>query len=106
MAILNWNFSSTQIQLPNSSDVAIKKTTCTLVRNAQLNMRMNHWDTDNLTDWVVMERWKQAGVNKSRTERRTVEDLLNEAIFHVDIGMEGLVIIHDPPAFDQKPVAL
>lgn len=43
---------------------------------------------------------------KSGAEKRTVEDLLNEAILHVDIGMEGLVIIHDPPAFDQKPVAL
>ncbi len=56
--------------------------------------------------WVGAEGWKQTGVNKSRAERRTVEDLLNEAILHVDIGMEGLVIIHDPPAFDQKPVAL
>lgn len=37
---------------------------------------------------------------------RTVGDLLNEAILHVDIGMEGLVIVHNPPAFDQKPVAL
>ncbi len=35
-----------------------------------------------------------------------MQDLLNEAILHVDIGMEGLVIVHDPPAFDQKPVAL
>lgn len=94
------------VRWSNSSDVMIKKTTCTPLRNAQLNMRMNRWDTDNLTDWVVMQRWKQAGVNKSRTERRTVEDLLNEAILHVDIGMEGLVIIHDPPTFDQKPVAL
>lgn len=33
-------------------------------------------------------------------------DLLNEAILHVDISMEGLVIVHDPAAFDQKPVAL
>lgn len=46
------------------------------------------------------------GVNKSRAERRSEEDLLNDAILHVDIGMEGLVIIHDPPALDQKPVAL
>lgn len=35
-----------------------------------------------------------------------MEDLLNEAILHVDVGMEGLVIVHDPPAFDQEPVAL
>lgn len=34
------------------------------------------------------------------------KDLLNEAVLHVDISMEGLVIIHNPPAFDQKPVAL
>lgn len=40
----------------------------------------------------------------SRSKR--VGDLLNEAILHVDISMEGLVIVHDPPAFDQKPVAL
>lgn len=33
-------------------------------------------------------------------------DLLNEAILHVDISMEGLVIVHNPPAFNQKPVAL
>lgn len=33
-------------------------------------------------------------------------DLLNEAILHVDVGMEGLVIVDDPAAFDQKPVAL
>lgn len=46
------------------------------------------------------------GVNKSRAESRTAEDLLNNAILHVDIGMEGLVIIHNPPAFDQKPVTL
>lgn len=45
-------------------------------------------------------------VNASGAERRTGEDLLNEAILHVDIGMEGLVIVHNPPAFDQKPVAL
>lgn len=45
-------------------------------------------------------------MNKSRAERRTVKDLLNEAILHVDISMEGLVIVHNPPAFDQKPVAL
>lgn len=45
-------------------------------------------------------------VNTSGAERRRVEDLLNEAILHVDIGMEGLVIVHNPPAFDQKPVAL
>lgn len=41
-----------------------------------------------------------------KAERRTEEDSLNEAILQVDIGMEGLVIIHDPPSFDQKPVAL
>lgn len=39
-------------------------------------------------------------------ESQASGDLLNEAILHVDISMEGLVIVHDPPAFDQKPVAL
>lgn len=37
---------------------------------------------------------------------RPEEDLLNEAILHVDVSVEGLVIVHDPPPFDQKPVAL
>lgn len=44
--------------------------------------------------------------SESKAETGSVEDLLNEAILHVDISMEGLVIIHDPTAFDQKPVAL
>lgn len=35
-----------------------------------------------------------------------MKDLLNEAILHVDVSMEGLVIVDDPPAFDQEPVAL
>lgn len=48
----------------------------------------------------------RANWEQSRAEMRSVEDLLNDAILHVDIGMEGLVIVHDPPAFDQKPVAL
>lgn len=51
-------------------------------------------------------RQDETGTDKSRAEMRAVEDLLNEAILHVDIGMEGLVIVHDPPSFDQKPVAL
>lgn len=49
------------------------------------------------------QQWERIKVDQ---ERRTAEDLLNEAILHVDISMEGLVIVHDPPAFDQKPVAL
>lgn len=32
--------------------------------------------------------------------------LLNDAILHVNVGIKGLVIINDPPAFDQKPVTL
>lgn len=52
------------------------------------------------------EGWKQMGIDKSRAEMRAVRDLLNEAILHVDISMEGLVIIHNPASFDQKPVAL
>lgn len=46
------------------------------------------------------------GRGVSRAEKRTVEYLLNEAILHVDIGMEGLIIINNPSTFDQKPVAL
>lgn len=33
-------------------------------------------------------------------------DLLDDAILHVDIGMKGLIVIHNPPTFDQKPVTL
>ena len=32
--------------------------------------------------------------------------LLNEAILHVDICTERLVIVHDPASFNQKPVTL
>lgn len=31
---------------------------------------------------------------------------LDEAILHVDVCMEGLVVIDDPSAFDQESVAL
>lgn len=53
-----------------------------------------------------VEGCKQKGMDKSGPERGTVEDLLNDAILHVDIGMEGLVIVDNPPTFDQKPIAL
>lgn len=38
--------------------------------------------------------------------KETVADLLNKTILHVDVSIEGLVIVHNPPSFDQKPVAL
>lgn len=31
---------------------------------------------------------------------------LNQTVFHVQVSMEGLVVIHDLPTFDQKAVTL
>lgn len=85
----------------------IRKIQLNVSEREQMRYKQLDWKTANGGQaWVGAAGWKQTGVNKSRAERRTAEDLLNEAILHVDIGMEGLVIIHDPPAFDQKPVAL
>ena len=33
-------------------------------------------------------------------------DLLNQTIFHIQISMKGLVVIHNLPPFDEKTVAL
>lgn len=46
------------------------------------------------------------GPETSRAGMRAAQDLLNEAILHVDVSVEGLVIVHNPAAFDQKPVTL
>jgi hypothetical protein len=34
------------------------------------------------------------------------KNLLNQTVFHIQIGIKGLVLIHNLPTFDQKAVAL
>lgn len=33
-------------------------------------------------------------------------NLLNQTIFHIQVGIKGLVVIHNLPPFDEKAVAL
>lgn len=55
---------------------------------------------------LIQTEKKQLRISRENKGKEAVEDLLNNTILHVDISTEGLVIIHNPPSFDQKPVAL
>lgn len=56
---------------------------------------------------ILIKYWLEQQLLKVSEKMKTNQKfLLNEAIFHVDIGMERLVVVHNPAAFDQKPVAL
>lgn len=55
-------------------------------------------DEPEKVKWEAMKAEQKGG--------QQTKDLLNEAILHVDVSVEGLVIVDDPPAFDQEPVAL
>lgn len=47
-----------------------------------------------------------AGAEHKTTTARMTGHLLNEAVLHVNVGIKGLVIVHNPAALDQQPVAL